>query len=339
MKKKIILGAFFLALWIPNLALAHSDIQIWMGGKILHSDVAPFVYQERTMVPVRVISENLGKKVSWKQSEQKVTIKDDEGHSFSLVLNEKVMADLSQESPRKIQLDVPAMARNNRTFVPLRAIAEAFGERVTWDQDNKIVAIGKGYDANKVAKPADPLGLDYLYNKEMVGKSDPEKAAYEHQMRKMPSKVFPGWKNGDIEACLAWLSYAKAGKFYSPGLNKNPLLNPKKNGLGFSPTEAGSPMSGYDDYEKEEYYSRQLMGAASGPSMADLEHFDYSLNFDGSFNSFRLPLHYHDTAPGMIKSIKEIMSKPQKVQFIKVDKKDIERLLATTDGKSYDAEF
>lgn len=156
MKKKIILGAFFLALWIPSLAFAHSDIQIWMKGKILHSDVAPFVYQERTMVPVRVISENLGKKVSWKQSEQKVTIKDDEGHSFSLVLNEKVMTDLSQESTRKIQLDVPAMARNNRTLSLSGPLPKPLGKGSLGTKTSKSSPLGKAMIVIKSKKLQTP---------------------------------------------------------------------------------------------------------------------------------------------------------------------------------------
>lgn len=340
MKKKFILGASILALAIPSLVFANSDIRLWVKGKIVNSDVAPYISEDRTMVPIRVISENLGKVVTWNNDDKKVTIKDEKGNEFSLVINEKFMEDISSNVYRKIELDVPAVIKNDRTFVPIRAIAEAFGERVHWDNDKRVVVIGDNYDSKKIKndeieKIEDPLGLDYLYNKDMAGKSDEEKTRYENKMRNMPSKVFKGRKNGEVEACLAWLSFAKAGEFFEADLNKNPFLNPNKDGLDIGLTKRGESMSSFDDYEKDEKYTREIMGVSSGPSMAMLEHFDYYLNFDGTFNYFRLPLHYQGDAPEMLKEVKEIVSKPKKIKFIKADKKDIEKFLRILGGMSY----
>lgn len=50
MKKKFILGASILALAIPSLVTANSNIRIWMKGDLVKSDVAPYIYEERTMV-------------------------------------------------------------------------------------------------------------------------------------------------------------------------------------------------------------------------------------------------------------------------------------------------
>lgn len=340
MKKKFILGASILALAIPSLVFANSDIRLWMKGEIIKPDVAPYISEDRTMVPVRVISENLGKVVTWNNDDKKVTIKDEKGNEFSLVINEKFMEDISSNVYRKIELDAPAVIKDDRTFVPIRAIAEAFGERVHWDNDKRVVVIGDNYDSKKIKNDEiemteDPLGLDYLYKKDMAGKSDEEKAIYENKMRNMPSKVFKGRKNGEVEACLAWLSFAKAGEFFEADLNKNPYLNPNKDGLDIGLTKRGESISSFDDYEKDEKYTREIMGVSSGPSMAMLEHFDYYLNFDGTFNYFRLPLHYQGNAPEMLKEVKEIVSKPKRVKFIKADKKDIEKLLKILEGMSY----
>lgn len=340
MKKKFILGLSLLVISIPSLVLANSDIRLWVKGKIVNSDVAPYISEDRTMVPIRVISENLGKVVTWDNDDKKVTIKDEKGNEFSLVINEKFMEDISSNVYRKIELDAPAVIKDDRTFVPIRAIAEAFGEKVHWDNDKRVVVIGDNYDSKKIKndvkeKSEDPLGLDYLYNKDMAGKSDEEKAIYENKMRNMPSKVFKGRKNGEVEACLAWLSFAKAGEFFEADLNKNPYLNPNKDGLDIGLTKRGESMSSFDDYEKDEKYTREIMGVSSGPSMAMLEHFDYYLNFDGTFNYFRLPLHYQGDAPEMLKEVKEIVSKPKKVKFIKADKKDVEKLLRILGEMSY----
>lgn len=340
MKKKFFWELSLLVISIPSLVLANSDIRLWMKGEIIKSDVAPYISHSRTMVPIRVISENLGKVVTWNNDDKKVTIKDEKGNEFSLVINEKFMEDISSNVYRKIELDAPAVIKDDRTFVPIRAIAEAFGEKVHWDNDKRVVVIGDSYDSKKIKnyeieKTEDPLGLDYIYKKDMAGKSDEEKAIYENKMRNMPSKVFKGRKNGEVEACLAWLSFAKAGEFFEADLNKNPYLNPNKDGLDIGLTKRGESMSSFDDYEKDEKYTREIMGVSSGPSMAMLEHFDYYLNFDGTFNYFRLPLHYQGNAPEMLKEVKEIVSKPKKVKFIKADKKDVEKLLRILGGMSY----
>ncbi|WP_019125272.1 copper amine oxidase N-terminal domain-containing protein [Peptoniphilus grossensis] len=336
MKKKFILGLSLFALSIPSLVLANSDIRLWVKGKIVNSDVAPYIAEDRTMVPIRVISENLGKVVTWNNDDKKVIIKDEKGNEFSLVINEKFMEDISSNVYRKIELDAPAVIKDDRTFVPIRAIAEAFGEKVHWDNDKRVVVIGEGYESNKIKdtvkeKSEDPLGLDYLYNKDMAGKSDEKKVNYERTMRAQESKVFKGYKNGDVEACLAWLSFAKAGEFFGPELNKDPFINPNKDGFDIGLTKRGEAMSGYEKTEGEDYYKRDCMGLASGPSMAGLEHFDYYINYDGTFSYFRLPLHYHDTPERMIEQITEEIANAKKIKFIKANKKDMEKLLKTLD--------
>ncbi|WP_062551720.1 copper amine oxidase N-terminal domain-containing protein [Peptoniphilus phoceensis] len=340
MKKKFILAASIFALAIPTFVFANSDIRIWMKGEVIKSDVAPYIYKDRTMVPLRVISENLGKKVLWDSANRSVQISDDYGSVLYLTIDKKEINDFAGGNSNTIKLDVAPSIKDDRTFVPLRAIAEAFGEKVDWDKDKRLVIIGEGYDTKKIKSEEknneeDSLGLDYLYNKDMAGKSDEEKAAYEKKMREMPSKVFKGYKNGEVEACLAWLSFAKAKEFYGPELNKDPFINPNKDGLGIDVKEKGESMSSFDDYEKDEKFKREIMGVDSGPSMAMLEYFDYYLNFDGTFNSFRLPSHYHSAPPEMLKEVKNIVSHPKKIKFIKADKGEVEKLLKTLGEMSY----
>lgn len=342
MNKKLILGASILALAIPTFVSANSNIRLWMKGNFVKSDVAPYIQQDRTMVPLRVISENLGKKVLWDSANRSVQISDDYGSVLYLTIDKKEINDFGGGKGKRIILDVAPNIKDDRTFVPLRAIAEAFGEKVDWDNDKRVVVIGEGYDTKKIKndeknKAEDYLGLDYLYNKDMAGKSDEEKAIYEKSMREMPSKVFKGYKNGEVEACLAWLSFAKAGEFFGPELNKDPFINPNKDGLGINLKEKGESMSSFDDYEKDEKFKREIMGVNSGPSMAMLEYFDYYLNFDGTFNYFRLPSHYHSAAPEMLKEVKNIVSHPKKIKFIKADKSEVEKLLKTLGGMSYNS--
>ena len=60
-----------------------------------------------------------------------------------LYLDDTVMAYRldSDSEPVAIELDVPPMAINNRTLVPIRAVAESFDCDVEWDQTNQQVII------------------------------------------------------------------------------------------------------------------------------------------------------------------------------------------------------
>lgn len=134
---------------IPFPANAASNIKIWVNGNYITSDVAPIVENQRTLVPIRVISEGLGLRVQWVQEEEKIIISQyseiDNGNSIMLKLNDKNIYD-SEEGPFP-QMEVAPKVVNNRTLVPLRAISNMFDLKVTRDQDNYTVAIGEGYRA------------------------------------------------------------------------------------------------------------------------------------------------------------------------------------------------
>jgi len=50
-----------------------TDLEI-NATKIYESEVVPVIYNNRTLIPVRVISESLGYKVEWNDQEQTVAI-------------------------------------------------------------------------------------------------------------------------------------------------------------------------------------------------------------------------------------------------------------------------
>lgn len=114
------------------------DIKIKINGNDVISDVAPFVDNNRTLVPIRVISENLGYNVNWDNQTQKVTVKND-NKVVELTIGKKDVHINGNNS----SIDVAPMIKNNRTFVPLRFISESFGNDVKWDNDSRIVIINK----------------------------------------------------------------------------------------------------------------------------------------------------------------------------------------------------
>jgi micrococcal nuclease len=99
-------------------------------------DVAPFIENSRTWVPVRFVSENLAATVGWNSDNNTVTISQ-LNQTLALVIGETY---LSVNGSLK-QMDVAPFIRDDRTWVPVRFVTENMGAEVSWDTDDKIVTI------------------------------------------------------------------------------------------------------------------------------------------------------------------------------------------------------
>ena len=100
------------------------------------NDVAPVIKDGRTFLPIRVIAENLGATVTWDEPTQAVTITKG---SLEIVIYIGQPYALVNGTP--VELDVPAYIDSDRTFLPVRFIAENLGATVTWDDAARTVTI------------------------------------------------------------------------------------------------------------------------------------------------------------------------------------------------------
>lgn len=140
-KKQKISSALILSLCLINGVSAVEslkDIKIEINGKNIVSDVAPFIDNDRTLVPIRVISENLGYSVNWDNQTRKVTVKNND-KSIELTIGKKEV----NINGTNNSIDVAPMIKNERTFVPLRFISESFDNDVNWDNNTRTVRINK----------------------------------------------------------------------------------------------------------------------------------------------------------------------------------------------------
>ncbi|KJD42284.1 copper amine oxidase N-terminal domain-containing protein [Paenibacillus terrae] len=125
--KKAFLGVFLaIFLFISSSTTYAAENQIKVDGVAIASDVKPEIKNKRTMVPLRVISENLGASVEWSNSEV-ILAKSD--MKVILTLNSST----AEKNGKKMLLDVKPYMKNNRIFVPLRFIAETFGCHVNYN--------------------------------------------------------------------------------------------------------------------------------------------------------------------------------------------------------------
>lgn len=116
---------------------SNKNISVTLNGETLTFDVQPQLIDNRTMVPLRKIFETMGAVVDWNNDTQTVT---------ATKGDEKVVATINSKNVYingEIKtLDVPPMVIDDRTLVPVRFVAEAFGANVDWNEDTQTVVIG-----------------------------------------------------------------------------------------------------------------------------------------------------------------------------------------------------
>lgn len=110
------------------------------GGDAAASETPqPFINEDdKTMVPVRFISEKLGAEVGWNGDTREVTIQD-------LLSGKKIILKLDSKTAlvdgASIELESAATLHNGSTFVPIRFIAESLGSVVSFNDDTRVVTI------------------------------------------------------------------------------------------------------------------------------------------------------------------------------------------------------
>ena len=107
-------------------------------GKAATTDVAPIIVNDRTMLPSRFVAENLGATVTWDAEARKATIAGN-GVTIELIID----SDIAYVNGEAVTLDSPAFIRNDRTYTPVRFIAEALGATVEWDAATRQAIITK----------------------------------------------------------------------------------------------------------------------------------------------------------------------------------------------------
>lgn len=115
---------------------ANQDIKVFVDNKQVTFDVLLQLIGGRTMVPLRAIFEALGATVEWDESNQTIT-----AYNEAYIVKSTVGSNEMYVNNSKLTIDVPPMIVDNRTLVPARFIAEAFGCDVEWNADDLAVII------------------------------------------------------------------------------------------------------------------------------------------------------------------------------------------------------
>lgn len=113
-------------------------IKLQIGSRIVNVDneaviydTAPVIRNDRTLVPIRIVTETLGGKVDWNGATKEVTLHID-GKEIKMTVGKTLE-----------KYGVAPVIIDGRTFVPVRFVADELGATVAWDDATKTVTITK----------------------------------------------------------------------------------------------------------------------------------------------------------------------------------------------------
>lgn len=135
------------------------------GKKISLPDQKPYINKDnRTLVPVRFVSEALGAVVEWDNETQVVTIKQNSVTNMGELVKRNIKLRIGEKradiNGREVAFDTKAIVTpKNRTMVPLRFVSEALGADVRWVGSEQAVYIStSGKSASAVETGDDNEG-------------------------------------------------------------------------------------------------------------------------------------------------------------------------------------
>lgn len=149
-RRMIVIAAAFTLLFSANVYGAEIQIDDANLEFCGHTGF-PFIdSQNRTQVPLRITMESLGAEVDWNQNTRTVVI-EKEDIKVEIPIGKTYLIKNGQKLPH----DTAAVIRGDRTYIPIRAVLEAFGSQVGWVEETKTVTIdGRAFYGNDGKAPS-----------------------------------------------------------------------------------------------------------------------------------------------------------------------------------------
>lgn len=120
----------------PQAAQAATPIRAILNGAELKFDAPPVIENDRTLVPMRSILEPMGATITWDQESRMVTARLGDNE-----IKVVVGSTLAVVNGNLAVLDTPAQIQSDRTYIPLRFVAESLGLRVGWDGEQRLISL------------------------------------------------------------------------------------------------------------------------------------------------------------------------------------------------------
>ncbi len=91
----------------------------------------------RFLIPIRAVATSMGAEVNWDGEKQEIEITRDDVYILIRIGEEEILVNGEVQT-----MDVGAQIFAGRAFVPVRFVATALGEDVSWDAEARTAFIG-----------------------------------------------------------------------------------------------------------------------------------------------------------------------------------------------------
>jgi len=118
-----------------------NDVNYSLNGEVKKMDAKPFIKNDRTLVPLRFIVEAIGGEVNWDNDNRLVTV-NSKGKTIELPIDSKTI----KIDGKDVNIDQAAIIKGDRTFVPIRFIAENLDMVVNYINDTREIEISSFED-------------------------------------------------------------------------------------------------------------------------------------------------------------------------------------------------
>ncbi|KOR88845.1 N-acetylmuramoyl-L-alanine amidase family protein [Paenibacillus solani] len=169
----------FLLAFPKNLEASSSSANIYLDGEQLNlsSGVHVANMKGNVMIPIRVVSENLGFKVGWEKASQTVTVENSQKAVRMVVGSQQ-----AEMNGTQVELNLAPVLDGKTTLVPLRFVSEQMGLDVKWDNQMKSVFLSSSVppaaeevitvpETEEVPDSQTPPSVDSSYESALIGLS------------------------------------------------------------------------------------------------------------------------------------------------------------------------
>ena len=112
-------------------------VSVYVGGMRIDRDGISYIEDGTAYVPLRELCETLGAQVKWNREEGSVTVS---APGISMTICQKY--DYFETNGRYFYAEGGFPIKNGKLMVPVRAVAEALGVKIQWDQASSAVKVG-----------------------------------------------------------------------------------------------------------------------------------------------------------------------------------------------------
>ena len=131
---------------IAPVGVSANNDTVVIGDKLVFDEGSgPIIVNDRVMIPLRAVAEALDATVYWFNDDKRIQIVlYDSLLSLQIdnnMMGKYIIKDGKAVIDENIEMDVAAMIQNDRTYVPLRAISEAFDAGISWDNPNRTALV------------------------------------------------------------------------------------------------------------------------------------------------------------------------------------------------------